>query len=108
MRLTMDIFKIEDVPDIVWDAVYEKWFAALRMGWMEILWTRCPLCDYMRLLGLGCRACPITVDKWCVNTKELSRLHRYYHDTGMGGYANWKSDVKEFLEFIEPFCSKPD
>lgn len=103
-----DTIDMEDVPIKVCDAVYEKWFAALRMGWMAILWNGCSLCGYMRSLGLGCRECPMTVDKWCVNVKESSRLHRYYHGMGTDGYADWERDVKAFLEFIEPYCSKVD
>lgn len=99
---------MEDVPIKVCNAVYDKWLAALHMGWRGGLWTGCLLCDYMRSIGLGCRACPISVDKWCVNIVRLSRLNRNYHGTGHDGYVDWERDVKAFLEFIAPYCSDVD
>ena len=97
------ILFMRDVPPHVWYNVYQKWAKALRNGWNDKLWNQCALCDWLGSYHLGCNSCPIKPDEWCCGLGDISRL--YYHD-GIDGEGTWENNVKEFLKFIEPYCSK--
>ena len=95
---------MEEVPVEIWDKTYGKWTQALIDGWdSDVLWNGCSLCSWCNGQGdTGCQRCPLRKGNWCVNTGDYSRLHEYYyrHVDKM-----WEDGVKEFLAYLEPYCT---
>ena len=118
----MKTFGYKDVPTIVWDAVYEKWGTALRVGWNPHLWDGCNLCEYVygytlfrkvgRRFGLIsaktlCRTCPL-YGEWCKDSAFASRLNISFHHPSVPLYSKeaWKERVVEFLNVVKPWTSR--
>ena len=109
---TDNTIKMEDIPPWVWNNVYRKWKDALVTGWSSDLWHGCDLCNWLNHNVDSCSSCPISVDNWCVNAKEGSRLHREWHpaddaDNRNGDYQ-WRCVVRDFLDFVRPYCTVTD
>ena len=99
--MVTETYEMEDVPEEVWDSVYEKWAKALKDGWSSELWNSCALCRWM---DDNCDMCPLMEDEWCVGSFYRSKLSIGYDAEEYGDEDDWEKRVIAFLNFIKPYC----
>ena len=103
--MVTEMYEMEDVPEEVWNSVYEKWAKARKGGWSYELWKPCALCYWVegKEGNIECDRCPLMEDEWCTSDYHESKLSIGY-DEEYGDEDDWEKRVIEFLNFIKPYC----